>query len=140
MLPEVVKLHPPATHFAIAMPVALLLIEALYRRMKREPDVIHEVFTHISFLSVLLASLTGFIAHEPLEERLKQVPVFSAHEILGFSLPFLFLVISAIRLFKRKDFSGMVRNVYFLLLLLGVFLIFLQGRLGGKIVYEYLIE
>ena len=76
---ELIKLHPPFTHFAIAMPVALFVLHMYYRLINREADKLHLLFTLLATLSVLSAIVSGGVAHEPIEDRLYQIPVFKVN-------------------------------------------------------------
>ena len=67
---ELIKLHPPFTHFAIAMPVALLIIDLYYRIRKKDPDGRHMTFSLLVSLSVVLGTISGMIAYEPKEYKL----------------------------------------------------------------------
>lgn len=130
---EVIKLHPATVHFAIAFPVLLLLIDVYYRITKREPDRMHALLTYLTVLSVALGTLSGIIAHEPIEELLEEIPIFETHEKLGLFLAVFFLLLGAVRFFR-------LRNIFTLMLIVGVLLLFLQGNLGGSIVYDHLVK
>lgn len=82
---EIVKLHPPVVHFAIAFPVFLLLTDVYYRIRRKAPDDLHGMLTYVSVFAVLGATGSGIIAHEPIEERLHQIPVLS---LMSFSVSF----------------------------------------------------
>ncbi|MEZ0360556.1 MAG: DUF2231 domain-containing protein [Hydrogenobacter sp.] len=137
---EIVKLHPPVVHFAIAFPVFLLLTDIYYRIRKKTPDGLHGMLTYVSVFAVLGATISGIIAHEPIEERLHKIPVFESHELLGFFLSFFFLLIGVLRFLQGRTQSEKIRDIYSILLFIGVLLLFLQGRWGGSIVYDYLLK
>ncbi|MFZ8864137.1 MAG: DUF2231 domain-containing protein [Thermocrinis sp.] len=135
---DLIKVHPPVVHFAIALPVALLVIDLYYRFKKIQPDGLHALITYLSVLAVVGGTISGIIAHEPVEDILHHTPVFEIHEYLGLSLTPLFLALGVVRfLIHRKP---VFRNVFTVLLVLLVILLFYQGNLGGKIVYEHLIK
>ncbi|MFN3813587.1 MAG: DUF2231 domain-containing protein [Aquificaceae bacterium] len=127
------KLHPPIVHFAIAFPVFLLVIDVYYRVTKRELDRMHALLTYLTVLSVVLGTVSGIIAHEPIEELLEKIPIFETHERLGLFLAVFFLILGAVRFFR-------LRNVFTIMLTVGVLLLFIQGNLGGRIVYDHLIK
>jgi len=135
---DLVKVHPPVVHFGIAFPVLLLIVELYYRMNKKPLDGLHALLTYLSVVAVVLSTITGIIAHEPIEEKLKDIPIFEAHEILGLVLAGLFLGIGGLRFLLPK--KERLRNLFTLLLFVGVLLLFLQGMLGGKIVYNYLLK
>lgn len=130
---EIMKLHPPIVHFAIAFPVFLLVIDVYYRVTKRELDRMHALLTYLTVLSVVLGTVSGIIAHEPIEELLEKIPIFETHERLGLFLAVFFLILGAVRFFR-------LRNVFTIMLTVGVLLLFIQGNLGGRIVYDHLIK
>jgi uncharacterized membrane protein len=87
---------------------------------------------------VVGGTISGIIAHEPIEAVLHNIPVFEIHEYLGLFLTPLFLVLGVVRFLTNK--KPVFRNVFTALLVLLVILLFYQGSLGGKIVYEHLIK
>ena len=135
---DLIKVHPPVVHFAIALPVALLVIDLYYRFKKIQPDGLHSLFTYLSVLAVVGGTISGIIAHEPIEDILYQIPSFEIHEYLGLFLTPLFLALGVVRFLIDK--KPVFRNVFTVLLVLLVILLFYQGILGGKIVYEHLIK
>ncbi|NPA32446.1 MAG: DUF2231 domain-containing protein [Aquificae bacterium] len=134
-----VELHPPVVHFAIALPLAGLLFEVLYRLTGRE------IFSHGAFLNfslgavfVWLAWLTGGMAEEAVEEAVEGTPAYGIlelHETLGLVVSFL---VTALAVFKFLEFKGKRVGVFVIVLgfLTGALLV-VQGRLGGKLVYEH---
>ncbi len=99
---ELIKLHPPFTHFAIAMPVALLIVDLYYRIRKKDPDGLHMTFSLLGSLSVVLGAISGIIAHEPIEDKFYQTGIFSTHEYLGLLLAVYFLALLGVRLSFSK--------------------------------------
>ena len=70
---ELIKLHPPVVHFAIAFPAFLLVVDMYYRITKRELDGLHALLTYLSVLAVVGGSISGIIAHEPVEKLLESI-------------------------------------------------------------------
>lgn len=135
---EVIKLHPPVVHFAMALPFALLVLDLYYRYTKKNPDSLHLIFTLLASLSVIGATLSGMVAHEPIEDKLHSINVFETHELAGFILGFYFALLAGVRFgFERFSF---LRNLFSLLIAVGVLFLFLQGSLGGSIVYDHMIK
>ncbi|MFN4319206.1 MAG: DUF2231 domain-containing protein [Aquificaceae bacterium] len=135
---ELIKLHPPFTHFAVAMPVALLVVHVYYKLTKRQEDKLHLLFTFLATLSVLSGTLSGMVAHEPIEDKLHQISIFFVHQYLGLFLGAYFVLLFLLRLaFLIKDGT---KKVFTIMLILGILLIFLQGYLGGSIVYDHMIR
>jgi hypothetical protein len=101
-------------------------------------DGLHALITYLSVLAVVGGTISGIIAHEPIEDILHNVLAFEIHEYLGLSLTPLFLALGFVRF--SMDKKPVFRNVFTVLLVLLVILLFYQGFLGGKIVYEHLIK
>jgi len=130
---ELIKLHPPVVHFAIAFPAFLLVVDMYYRITKRELDGLHALLTYLSVLAVVGGSISGIIAHEPVEKLLESISIFKYHEALGLFLALYFLALGLVRFYKK-------RNLFTIMLLIGVLLLFLQGWMGGVVVYEHLVK
>ncbi len=135
---ELIKLHPPFTHFAIAMPVALLIIDLYYRIRKKDPDTLHMTFSLLGSLSVVLGAISGMIAYEPIEDKLYQIGIFSTHKYLGLLLAVYFLALLGVRLSFSK--TPAMRSLFTVMLLLGTALLFIQGNLGGSVVYDHMVK
>lgn len=135
---DLIKVHPPVVHFAIALPVVLLVIDLYYRFKKIQPDGLHALITYLGVLAVVGGTISGIIAYEPIEDILYQISFFKIHKYLGLSMTPLFLALGIVRFLMDK--KPVFRNVFTVLLVLLVILLFYQGSLGGKIVYEHLIK
>jgi len=122
---DLIKVHPPVVHFAIALPVALLVIDLYYRFKKIQPDGLHALITYLGVLAVVGGTISGIIAHEPIEDVLHNIPAFEIHEYLGLSLTPLFLALGVVRFLMDK--KPVFRNVFTVLLVLLVILLFYQG-------------
>lgn len=135
---ELIKLHPPFVHFAIALPLAMLIIELYYRINKRQPDGLHMIFAVLASLSVVAATLSGMIAYEPIEDKLYQIDTFKAHKNMGLIMAGYFLVLLGLRMSFSK--ASFVRTIYTIMLVLGVALLFFQGNMGGSVVYDHMVK
>ncbi len=135
---ELIKLHPPFTHFAIAMPVALLVLDLYYRFTKRQADSLHLIFSLLASLSVLSATISGIVVYEPIEDKLYQITLFPTHKYLGLLLAVYFVLLLGVRISFSK--ANLMRNLFSLMLIVGVLLLFLQGNLGGTVVYEHMVK
>ncbi len=135
---ELIKLHPPFTHFAIAMPVALLVLDLYYRFTKRQADSLHLIFSLLASLSVLSATISGIVVYEPIEDKLYQITLFPTHKYLGLLLAVYFVLLLGVRLSFSK--ANLMRNLFSLMLIVGVLLLLLQGNLGGTVVYEHMVK
>ena len=138
--PEVVKLHPPAVHFAIALPLFALLLGGFYSIKRREPDDIEFLAIFLSSTAVIGASITGYIAHESMENlpiTKSALDLLHTHENLGIALASLFALILLLRFIYMFKRLYIIHHLYMLLLLGGVIAVFIQGNLGGKLVYDF---
>ncbi|HIQ31139.1 MAG TPA: DUF2231 domain-containing protein [Aquifex aeolicus] len=138
--PEVVKIHPPAVHFAIALPVFALLVGAMYHLRGREPDEVELMTLLLASGAVVAASITGYVAHESMEHlpiTEEALGVLHTHETLGIGIAVLFSIIAVLRIAYMLKASKVIHRLYMLLLLVGVVLLFLQGNHGGRLVYEF---
>jgi hypothetical protein len=134
---ETIAIHPPFTHFAIAFPLMLLIIHLFYTINKKELDSLHLVLTFLSALAVVVATITGIIAHEPIETKLEEIKAFGYHQKLGLLLALYFVILAIVRIIMTK--TKALNLVFTILLIIGVVLLFIQGKFGGSIVYENMI-
>lgn len=138
--PGIVKIHPPVVHFAIALPVFALLLEGFYQLKGRRPDELEFLTLLLSSGAVLGAAVTGYIAHESMENlpiTEQALETLHTHETLGLSLAALFVAITILRVFYTFKPISMLHHIYILLLIIGVGAILFQGNLGGKLVYDF---
>ncbi len=138
--PSIVKLHPPVVHFAIATPLLALLVSGYYHLRRKNPDMLEFAFIFIASSSVVAAAVSGYIAHESMEDlpiKREALELLHTHESVGIYLALLFSVIFLLRaLYVLKPLRGL-KILYITLLLIGVLGIFYQGNMGGSIVYDY---
>ncbi len=138
--PPIVKLHPPVVHFAVALPVLLLLLEVGYLLHRRPPDGLELGAVLLTFLSVLAAYVTGYVAHEsvgdmPIEDR--AVDLLHTHGRVGLILMTLLFTVLLFRLLYRYLPLNLVRYLYVLLIAVSAALALYQGLLGGTLVYDF---
>jgi len=134
---DTIAIHPPFTHFAIAFPLMLLIIHLFYVINKKELDSLHLVLTFLSALAVVVATITGIISHEPIETKLEEIKAFGYHQKLGLLLALYFVILAIVRIIMIK--TKALNLVFTILLIIGIVLLFIQGKLGGSIVYENMI-
>ena len=138
--PQVVKLHPPAVHFAVALPFFALLLEGLYHIKRRKPDEVEFLGLLLSSGAVMAAAVTGYVAHESMEDlpiTPQALDLLHTHETLGIILALLFSGVLLLRLIYAIKPAPLLHHFYVLLLLLGVVALIYQGNLGGKLVYDF---
>ncbi|MDW8031957.1 MAG: DUF2231 domain-containing protein [Aquificaceae bacterium] len=135
---ELIKLHPPLVHFGLALPFGLLVLEIYYRLKRKEPDGLHLIFSLLASLSVIGATLSGMIAYEPIEEKLYRIEAFKTHKYMGLFMGLYFALLLSVRLGMSR--YGLLRNLFSLLLFVGVLLLLIQGSLGGSVVYDHMVR
>lgn len=138
--PSVVKIHPPAVHFGVAIPVATLVLHAFYHLRRREPDGAEFLMVLLSSLSVVGAALTGYIAHESIEDlpiSTEALELLHTHETLGIVIALLFSAVLGLRVLYHFKRIPALHHLYAILMAVGILLIFYQGNLGGRLVYDH---
>ncbi|MCO4846098.1 MAG: hypothetical protein KC427_08785 [Sulfurovum sp.] len=135
-----VLLHPAVDHFAIALPVVILLLELINLVMRKK------AISGVSFFLIILtvvvfvgAYFTGLVdgkeAYPALSEAAKAA--LSEHKTLG---TYLMLASGLVLLFKLLSMltdKSIIRALYILILIAFVAGIFEQGEEGGELVYKY---
>jgi len=134
-----VLLHPAVDHFAIALPVVILLLE-FYNLFARRKSIggfsfILLVITVIIFaLAYLTGSVDGKEAYDLLspegQAELKE------HKLLGVYLLIGTVVVLFFK-FLAMTGKGFFKLLFFLFLLGLIVVTFKQGKDGGELVYEY---
>jgi len=135
-----VLLHPAVDHFAIALPVVILLLEIINLVMRKK------AISGISFILILLtvvasvgAYFTGLVdgkeAYPALTEAAKEA--LSEHKLLGTYLMLASGVVLFFKLLAMITGKGIIKVLYLLILIAFVAGIFEQGKEGGELVYKY---
>jgi len=135
-----VLLHPPIDHFAIALPVVILLLELMNLFLRKR--AISGLSFFLIFLTVLVtvaAYFTGLVdgkeAHPALSEAAKAT--LSEHKTLGIYLMLGTGVLLFFKLLSMLISKGVMKAFYLLLLIVYVVGVFEQGKEGGELVYKY---
>jgi len=134
-----VLLHPAVDHFAIALPVVILLLE-FYNLFARKKSIggfsfILLVLTVVIFaLAYLTGSTDGKEAYDLLspegQEELKE------HKLLGTYLLFGSVLVLFFK-FLAMTGKGFFKFLFFIVLMVFIAVTFKQGKDGGELVYEY---
>lgn len=135
-----VLLHPVTVHFAVALPVILLLVEIINLFMKRRAlnvtsSILIILIGLIFFAAFLTGKTDGKEAFSMLSDAGKEE--LGEHKLLGIYLVYatgVLLLFKIISLLVKKVWG---KAVYLLLLIAFIVLTFLQGKDGGELVYEY---
>jgi len=126
--------HPAVIHFPIALPVTVGLLELL-AWSRRTPRYIanNQILLCVGVAGALVAASVGWAgAGLPSAE---DDWALTTHRWLGSALPFLLLLVwNAGRLVAPTESGGRSRS-YCVLLIVSVFLILVQGYLGGEVTH-----
>ncbi len=138
--PSIVKIHPPAVHFAVSLPFLLFLLDLFYTLKRRSLDSLHFLATLLTTTAVAGAYVTGFIVHESIENlpiRSSAFEVLHTHETVGLIALIYFLGLFLLRVLLQFKESTFLRVLFSVGCFVGSLLIFFQGSLGGKLVYDF---
>lgn len=134
-----VLLHPPVDHFAIALPVVILLLEFYNLFAKRKSiGVFSFILVILTVLVFAAAYLTGstdgketfdLLSPEGQEE-------LKGHKLLGTYLLFGSVVLLFFKLLASTG-KGFLKALFFIVLIGFIAVTFKQGKDGGELVYEY---
>ncbi|MFN4245450.1 MAG: DUF2231 domain-containing protein, partial [Brevinematia bacterium] len=133
----------PTTHFAIAFPIILLVVEIFYLITKRKPDMLEFIIIVFATGGVILATISGLYIYNNMQEpEIKEAyELYELHELLGILLGIIFVLILGLRVFyqflKDEKVKNITRWAYILAILVSCLLLLYQGWLGGVMVYEY---
>ncbi|MCF6207332.1 MAG: hypothetical protein L3J47_10645 [Sulfurovum sp.] len=133
-------LHPPVDHFAIAIPVLVLIIEIINLfAKKRAIGVISFVLLIIGMAATVAAYFTGVHDGKEAFDALTQAgqAELKEHKLLGTYLVIASAVVVVFKLLSAMVKKGLVKMLYLLILVLFVAGILKQGKDGGELVYEY---
>jgi len=140
-------LHPPLVHFAIVLPVIIVLLEIfnVFAKMTSDSEAPRgKTVSALSFFLIILlvivaigAYATGSVDGANVVEDLSKEGQTDLHDhkIIG-----AYIVLSSILLliFKFISFVGTKTRVLFLVLAIGfTALVMKQGKMGGELVYEH---
>lgn len=135
-----VLMHPPVDHFAIALPVVILLLELINLvAKKRAVSVLSLFFIVLTVIAVLAAYLTGNVDGKEAFVLLSEdgQAELKAHKLLGTYLLIASGLLLIFKLLSMMISKALVQLFYLLLLVLFVAGILYQGNEGGELVYEH---
>ncbi len=139
------NLHPKIVHFPIALFVVYALLEIIGSFVKK--DFFSKTAHLILFLGVIgavAAVLTGNSAEDAAHALSKagvsiSIQAIENHsDFANFTLwYFAGILVLRTYLVLKKKFVGSLKYFFVVLSLVGVFLVYQTGQLGGKLVYKY---
>ena len=133
-------MHPLLAHFAIVLPVVVLLLELINLfTKKRTVGVLSFFFMVLAVIVFFVAYLTGTtdgkMAKEFLSPEAKDALI--AHKQLGIYLVYASGLVLLFKLFSILIRKTVIKILFFLVLLVFVVSIFNEGKKGGELVYQY---
>jgi len=135
-----VLLHPPVDHFAIALPVVILLLELINLvAKKRAISVLSLFFIVLTVVAVVAAYLTGSVDAKETFDALSESGQgdLKEHKLLGTYLVYISGILLVFKLLSMMIGKALVQLFYLFLLILFVTGILYQGNEGGELVYEH---
>jgi len=133
-------MHPPVDHFAIAIPIIVLIIEIINLvAKKRAIGVLSFVLLVIGAVAVIAAYLTGVHDGKEAFDALSQAgqAELKEHKLLGTYLVIASFVVLVFKLLSAMIKRGLMKALFLLVLVVFVAGILKQGKDGGELVYEY---
>ena len=132
--------HPIFVHFAIALPVVILLFELVNLLLKRRAVGVSSflllLLMIIVYAGAYLAGVTdGKEAAKVLSPEAKEV--LTAHKQLGIYLVYGSLVVLLFKLISVAVKKVAARLVFLVILILFILAAFNEGQKGGELVYKY---
>jgi len=133
-------MHPAVVHFAISLPIILLLIEFINLIMKRKALSVTTVTIIVLIgLIFLTAFFTGradakeafSLLNSDAQAELK------FHKLFGIYLVYMTIVVLIFKIVSMSVKKTWATIVYFLILIIFIGLTFFQGKEGGELVYEH---
>ena len=126
------NIHPLLIHFPIALFSTGLFFDVLHKITKRD-DFDHAGFwcLALGIISCLFTNFTGLTAFLS-EASFAELPKFT-HSLLMLLITFLFIILFWVRIKFQLDlqYSSIKTNIYFLIHIISVFILFYAAHLGA---------
>ncbi len=133
-------LHPPIVHFAVAIPVLILLFEIINLFLKSKSlKITTSLLIALTVLIIFCAYLTGKTDAKVVLDSgtFNEVADLKEHKLLGIYLVYATVIIFVFKLLSLVINKTGFRIFYVFLLTLFVISILEQAEDGGKLVYKY---
>jgi len=137
-IPEMI--HPLVVHFAIAIPVILLVLEIgnfIFRR--KSLGFMNFILMILTFVVFVLAYYTGSVDAQNAKDLMspEAKEVLQSHRNLGVFLIYGSVAILLIKIFGFASQKFVLKLLFFVGILAFIFGIFNEGKMGGQLVYKY---
>ena len=132
-------IHPPVVHFAIVLPVIILLLEFYNLFVKRRSIGVFSFILIVMTVIVFIAAyLTGSVDGKEALDLLSEdgQTELKGHKLLGTYLMFVSMIILILKLLVMTG-KTFFKVLFFIVLIVLIILTFKQGKDGGELVYEY---
>ncbi len=133
-------MHPSVVHFAIVLPVVILLVELinLFTQRKSLSVSVYVLYTLLVmvFISAYITGVTDGREAAPLLSD-QGAEALKAHKLIGVYLVYLVLFTVALKVMSLMIGKGWGRALYSLSLIGLIASTFYQGKEGGELVYTY---
>lgn len=133
-------IHPLFVHFAIALPLLVLLIELVNLFAKKRTLGVLSFFLMLLITGVFVAAyLTGVTDGKAAKAFLspEAKEMLAAHKQLGIYLVYASGILLLFKLFSVLIRKTPIKILFFLVLVLFVAAVFNEGKKGGVLVYQY---
>jgi len=133
-------LHPPIVHFAVAIPVIILLIEIVNLFIKKRCLNVTSFFLVTLALFIFAAAFfTGKVDGKAAYSLLSDAgqSELKEHKLLGMYLVYGIAALFIIKVITMAMSSTLARAFFVVLLALFIGFTFKQGKDGGELVYSY---
>ena len=134
------ELHPPVVHFAIALVITSVLFDLFGLILKKESLKNAGFWTLMAgAIAVILAFITGHQAEELVEKAIEGSQAYKRleiHETVGTISLIMTLLLASFRILLTKITDVRLMGIYLIAGFIVMAIIGLQGRIGGKLVYE----
>jgi len=135
-----VLMHPVVDHFAIALPIIVLLLEIINLFIKkRAVGVVSFFLLLLTVIALVAAYLTGLVDGKETFDLLNQSAQadLSSHKLLGIYLILASSIVLLFKLLSAMISRGMMKGLYLFILVLFVVGMLKQGKDGGELVYKH---
>ncbi len=133
-------MHPLFVHFAIALPVLVLLLELINLFVKKRTIGVLSFFFMVLIAGVFLAAyMTGVTDGKAAKEFLspEAKALLGEHKQLGIYLVYASGILMLFKLFSVMVRKPVIRVLFFIVLIAFTAAVFNEGKKGGALVYEY---
>jgi uncharacterized membrane protein len=133
-----IPFHPRFVHFPIALSLVGVVAIAFGILRSRERWLSYgRISLLLGWLGVLSAVVTGLMDQSRAPQTTEVISVINQHITAGIGLLIVFGLALYWPLRNKKLFAARIPWPYLGLLLAGMVLVFLEGFLGGKLVYQF---